>query len=363
MNGIITTLQLLELELQDQYSKELISQATLSSQNLMTILNDILDFSKIEAGMLSFESVGFSFSRLLSEVSSQFHNEAKRKLIKLYSKFSNDFTDEWVGDPVRVRQVLINLISNAVKFTDKGYVEISVWSQSSPPKDGGVDSSGLHFSIKDTGIGMTEDALDRLFKRFEQADKSTTREFGGTGLGMSITHTLVQLMGGSINVTSSKGVGTTFNVFLPLLEKTQDNSVSSLEIDGERQDSKEALPVFDGKYIVLAEDNKVNQILFKAILNKTGCHFDVVENGQEAIDVVFKKSPDLVLMDIQMPTLDGIEACKIIKEKQPNLPVVAVTANVMEEDIRKYESVGFDDHVGKPIDLKRLYEVLVRILG
>lgn len=357
MNGIIGTLQLLQLETLEQSSEKLVEQALGSSKNLMTILNDILDFSKIEAGMLSFEEVNFSFQQILSELTQSYSIEGKTKGVDLVIKVDQNAHDIWRGDPVRVKQVIENLLSNAFKFTKKGFVEIKVL----PPLHNNTQE-GLRFSVKDTGIGMSDEVIERLFARFEQADKSTTREYGGTGLGMSITYTLIKLMGGRINVTSSEGVGTTFSVFLPL-PKIEHSEYDKTPYPNTSANSQIDIPVFDGKYILLAEDNKVNQILVGAILNKTGCLYDVVNNGEAAISMVLSKAPDLVLMDIQMPTLDGIQACLEIKAKYPNLPVVALTANVMESDIKKYHEVGFDAHVGKPIDLKKLYEALITLLS
>lgn len=357
MNGIIGTLQLLQLEVLEPKSEKLVEQAMSSSKNLMTILNDILDFSKIEAGMLSFEEVNFSFRAILSELTQSYGMAGKAKGVDLVIKTEEKAHDAWRGDPVRVKQVIENLMSNAFKFTQKGFVEVKVLA--SQVKNG---DEGLKFSVKDTGIGMSDEAIERLFARFEQADKSTTREYGGTGLGMSITHTLVKLMGGRIEVTSTEGLGTTFTVFLPL-PKISPDQIESAASAGASTNSKLDIPVLEGKYILLAEDNKVNQILVRAILDKTGCLYDVVDNGEAAIEKVLASSPDLVLMDIQMPTLDGIAACQQIKAKYPTLPIVALTANVMDADIKKYHEVGFDDHIGKPIDLKKLYEVLIKLLS
>ena len=357
MNGIIGTLQLLQLESLERKSSELVNQALKSSKNLMTILNDILDFSKIEAGMLSFEEINFSFHELLSSSVQNYQMTAKAKGIDLVVNVDPTSHDTWRGDPIRVKQVLENLLSNAFKFTKQGFVEVKVM-----PSEDKTGQIGVRFSVLDTGIGMSDDAVERLFARFEQADKSTTREFGGTGLGMSITYTLIKLMGGRIDVTSTEGIGTTFSVFLPL-PQIEERELEKAKVITEESESKFNIPVFEGKYLLLAEDNKVNQILVKAILDKTGCFYDVVENGQDAIDMVLKKAPDLVLMDIQMPTLDGIGACREIKAKYPKLPIVALTANVMETEIKKYHEVGFDDHIGKPIDLKKLYEVLIKLLS
>ncbi len=349
MNGVIGMLQLIRSEKDREKVNELVEHSLSSSEKLLVILNDVLDFAKIEAGMLSFHVVPFSIKELAKEVNAEFKGIAKEKGLDLIVNLTELDHNYWQGDATRIKQILVNLVSNGIKFTEKGFVELKIWSdKTTKPK--------LYISVKDTGIGISEDKHEALFERFKQADNASTRQFGGTGLGLAITCTLVELMKGEVSIQSTENIGSTFNVVLPLYQSDQEE----LSEQDEQLDEVKELPVLDGKYIVVAEDNKVNQILIKAILDKTGCFYDVVENGQEAIDLVLRRSPDMVLMDIQMPTLDGVKACTMIKEKLPKLPIVALTANVMEDDIKRYREAGFDDHVGKPIDLKVLYDTLVK---
>ena len=349
MNGIIGMLQLIRSENDREKVNELVQHALSSSEKLLVILNDVLDFAKIEAGMLSFHVVPFSIKELAKEVNAEFKGIAKEKGLDLIVNLTELDHNYWRGDATRIKQILVNLVSNGIKFTEKGFVELKIWSdKTTKPK--------LYISVKDTGIGISEDKHEALFERFKQANNASTRQYGGTGLGLAITYTLVELMKGEVSIQSTENIGSTFNVVLPLYQSDQEE----LSEQDEQLDEVKELPVLDGKYIVVAEDNKVNQILIKAILDKTGCFYDVVENGQDAIDFVLRRSPDMVLMDIQMPTLDGVEACRMIKEKLPKLPIVALTANVMEDDIKRYREAGFDDHVGKPIDLKVLYDTLVK---
>lgn len=349
MNGIIGMLQLIRSEKDRVKVNELVQHALSSSEKLLVILNDVLDFAKIEAGMLSFHEVPFSIKELAKEVNAEFKGIAKEKGLDLIVNLTELDHNYWQGDATRIKQILVNLVSNGIKFTEKGFVELKIWSdKTTKPK--------LYISVKDTGIGISEDKHEALFERFKQADNASTRQYGGTGLGLAITYTLVELMKGEVSIQSTENIGSTFNVVLPLYQSDQEE----FSEQDEQLDEVKELPVLDGKYIVVAEDNKVNQILIKAILDKTGCFYDVVENGQDAIDLVLRRSPDMVLMDIQMPTLDGVEACRMIKEKLPKLPIVALTANVMEVDIKRYREAGFDDHVGKPIDLKVLYDTLVK---
>ena len=349
MNGVIGMLQLLAVEKNQEKANDLVQHALSSSEKLMVILNDILDFSKIEAGKLNIEPISFSIHELANELYREFKPQATEKSIELIIKTDDIAQEYWKGDPVRIKQILLNLVSNGIKFTEKGVVEVKFWSIDS-------DEKKLCFSVKDTGIGMSNEMHDKLYERFEQADSTSTRQYGGTGLGLSICYSLIKLMKGDIRMQSTSGIGSTFYVELPLHTSDQ----VSCEKSANYMNEEDLHPALDGKYIVVAEDNKVNQILIKAILDKTGCCYDLVENGQEAIDIVLKRSPDLVLMDIQMPTLDGVEACSILKEQMAKLPIIALTANVMEHDIEKYKEVGFDAHIAKPIDLKALYDTLIK---
>ncbi|MEC4090612.1 CHASE domain-containing protein [Pseudoalteromonas rubra] len=341
MNGLYGTLQLLSEETLSGRAREYLDKATYSAKALITIINDILDFSKIEAGKLSLEVRPFNLTELISHIQADLQAVAAQKGIYL-NVVEHSGHACWEGDAVRVRQILLNLISNAIKFTQKGGVDLEIEEVQGEP--------GVVFSVRDTGVGIGKEALGRLFQRFEQADKSTTRKFGGSGLGLSITHSLVELMGGTIEVQSMENVGSVFTVYLPLEKSAQ--SQAELSEDGI------VLPDLTGVRVLVAEDNEINQLVAHALLNKCNADITMVWNGQEAVEQVAQQCPEFVLMDIQMPVMDGVEACKLIKQQHPALPVIALTANVLTEDRQKYQHAGFDGYIAKPIEQKVLWQVI-----
>jgi PAS domain S-box-containing protein len=344
MNGIMGTLQLLDGKVTDSQNQELVSKSLYSARALLTIINDILDFSKIEAGKLSLESIPFSLTELIDSVMADLRLQADKKQLTLECIVEDAIHDSWLGDPFRLRQVLLNLGSNAIKFTHHGTVTLSF-------KQCTLDSAtALHISVADTGIGMDEEGMKAVFERFEQADSSTTRHFGGTGLGMAITKHLVELMSGSIQVASQKGHGTTFSVNLPL-KQTEQQAV-------EQSSEQGLIPNLTSKCILVAEDNEINRLVVLNMLEPTNATVHFAVDGEKAVAAYQKYRPDLVLMDIQMPNMDGIEACRQIKAMNGRVPVIALTASVMREDIESYSSAGFDGYLGKPMDLPLLYKAL-----
>ncbi|MCY7294616.1 ATP-binding protein [Alteromonas sp. a30] len=349
INGIFGTLQVLSRTRQKPMHETLISKALLSAKSLTTIINDILDFSKIEANKLTLESVEFKVDEIAQLVISDMHPIAVDKGIGLYLEYDDNFIDGWYGDPTRVHQILLNLVSNAVKFTKCGYVTVKISNDktSSPER--------LKICVADTGIGMSREMTQKLFQRFEQGEQSTTREFGGTGLGMAITKSLVDIMHGEIKVASTSGGGTTFDVFLPF-EKADFTPIKNSE-------NKMHVPNLSGQRILLAEDNEINQLIVQSMLEQTHVTIDTVATGKEAVDSIANHKPDLILMDIQMPIMNGEEACMIIKKSFPTIPIIALTANVLEQDVRRYYQLGFDGHVSKPIDMKKLYSALNKYLS
>jgi signal transduction histidine kinase/CheY-like chemotaxis protein len=344
LNGIMGTLQVLQSNVKKEENIDLTTKALFSCRSLLTIINDILDFSKIEAQQLSIEEVDFSIHKLCESVSSDLNPIAITKSIYFDVNIANDVAQVWLGDPVRVRQILLNLASNAVKFTLEGGVKLQVVNAQRE----GVE--GIEFCVIDTGVGMSEPALESLFQRFSQADNSVTRKFGGTGLGMAITQNLVHLMKGEITAQSTEGEGTEVVVFLPLHK----SNVKQIDSD----ENVVSVPDLSNQTILIAEDNSVNIMVIKAMLLSTRAELIFVENGQDAVDTFRAKKPDIILMDIQMPIMDGIQACKLIRSESTDQTVIALTANVMKEDLKNYKEVGFNNFVGKPIEQGELYKAL-----
>lgn len=345
MNGIYGGLQVLQRESVSSSGKDILNRAMQSCINLLTIINDILDFSKISSGKMVIEKVNFQLSPVIEVILSDLSPIASEKGIefKVDNQLSHDF---WLGDPVRLNQILLNLCSNAIKFTEQGSVELLLENHDEHP--------GIKFSVKDTGIGMSQAQLDIIFDRFEQAEMSTTRQFGGTGLGLPISKSLVELMKGAIAVKSELNEGSTFYGYIPLIpaEAVIKTDVECLKID----------KIIDGKRILLAEDNKINQIIFAAMIEPYNVDLEIVENGKLAVQSVTNNLPDIVFMDIQMPVMDGKEACINIRKQYKDLPVIALTANVFTTDIKLYLESGFDAHLAKPLDFIDLKQTLVKYM-
>ena len=345
MNGIYGGLQLLKRESLSDAAQNILERSMTSCKNLLVIINDILDFSKISSGKLHIEESSFQLPATLEMILSDLSPVASEKGVQftVNNQLEHDF---WQGDPVRLNQILLNLCSNAVKFTEQGSVELLVAKSE--------HSSGVNFYVKDTGVGLSEAQINNVFARFEQAEASTTRKFGGTGLGLAITKSLVDLMSGTITVESELGKGSTFDVFIPLLpaEEQVKEKVDDVNID----------KAISGKRILLAEDNEINQIVFESMMEPYDVKLEVVENGQLALESIEKEQPDLVFLDIQMPVMDGKDACIKIRKRYKNLPVIALTANVLATDVKQYLQLGFDEHIPKPFDFSDLKSVLIKYL-
>ena len=308
-----------------------------ASDALLAIVNDVLDFSKLESGAFELERRSFDLRDLIEEAAALVGEGAAAKGVTLDIEVSPAAPRWLIGDPNRLRQILLNLLGNAVKFTDRGGVRVSARYGSGP-----LGLIGLHISVADTGIGISEEVRLRLFDRFVQGDGSVSRRFGGTGLGLAISKRLVELMGGAIEVESQPGQGSTFSIFAPL------------EI-GEAAETAEA--TFDeaelgSLHVLLADDSEANRALLSTILAAAGVRVHMVENGAEAVRAVETGAFDLVLMDVHMPVMDGVEATRRIRALGPayaRLPIVALTANVLPEQVATYRAAGMDDHLGKPV--------------
>lgn len=349
--GLCYLLQKTDLtDLQSDY----VTKADAAAHYLLGILNDILDFSKVEAGKLDLEEVDFNLDDLLKNVGTIVSVQAQERGLDLRVDENNAGGLSLRGDPLRLQQVLMNLSSNAIKFTEAGKVTISV--RVLEQINGGVR---LLFSVKDTGPGLSRDQVGRLFEAFQQADSSTTRRYGGTGLGLVICKRLIQLMGGDIGVDSMLGQGSNFyfELILPRVSVQK-----SLEEPLPIEDAKARL---DGARVLLVEDNLLNQEVAKAILRHEGVEVDIAENGRVAVETVRSKGIDyyhLVLMDLQMPELDGFGATQQIRELpgSERLPIVAMTADTVKEDRTRCLEVGMSDFVAKPIRIAKLLTMLAK---
>lgn len=332
-----------------------------SGDNLLVILNDILDFNKIEVGKLAIEEFNFSLLEMVKEACAPYLLQAREKGLLLNVIYSPEIPKFVVGDPHRTRQVLINFISNAIKFTKSGSIVIAVSVDEMSIPDG--NDITLKFIISDSGIGVPKDKQDSIFDVFTQADNSTTRKYGGTGLGLAINAQLAKLMGGTTGI-NSPGVLASFNCpgsdfwFTTKVKRGKDN------LQEDTNTTKRDSFVFQRRVKVLvAEDNLINQILIRKVLEAMNCDVTLVENGKLAVDLVMQESFDAILMDIQMPVMDGHQATIIIRQKMNNLtPIIGVSANVFKEDINKSLFVGMNDHIGKPFTSKDLYMVLSKFV-
>jgi len=328
-----------------------------SGEALLDIINEILDFSKLEAGKLDLEIVPFDLRRALEDVVGLLEVKAYEKKLELLLRYAPDAPREFLGAPGRIRQVVLNLVSNAIKFTDSGHVLVEAASKAI---SGGVAS--IRIAVRDTGIGIPAERQGMLFQRFQQLDSSTTRKYGGTGLGLAISKHLVELMGGTLSLTSQVGEGSTFAVEIPL----QVNPLLRVEPREGKSQEPSSLPSFAGKRVLLAEDNIVNQKVAEALLGKLGCRVDLAANGLEASDMAAQLPYDLIFMDCQMPEMDGYQATSEIRQREGaarHTPIIALTAGVMAEDRERCLQAGMDDYVSKPFHVAQLSEMLDKYLG
>ncbi|MDM8522187.1 ATP-binding protein [Desulfococcaceae bacterium HSG8] len=348
-----------EMNPEQKYQAKIIRS---SSEVLLSLINDILDFSKIEAGELRLAVLGFNIENITRNVREMLELNAIEKGIEFGYIIHDDVPLRVIGDPERLDQILINLVNNAIKFTEEGTVMIRVSME---------EDSGSHvvirFSVTDTGIGIPEDRMDRLFKSFSQVDDSMTREYGGTGLGLAISRQLAELMGGQIGAESKEGVGSTF-WFTVRLEKWTDDrreDFSEHKTTGFAEIKSGLIPdiLKQRVRILLVEDNEVNRIVALAILKKLGFTADVAVNGAVAVNALQRDMYDIVFMDIQMPEMDGLEATKTIRDPHSdvfdnNIPVVAMTAHATNEDRERCFEAGMNDYITKPIHPRKLFDVI-----
>lgn len=360
MNGIIGMTSLLMDTPLDRMQKKYARTISNSSNNLLNILNDILDYSRVEAGKLELEIRSLSVKELLEEIKALFGNAASEKGILLEYRLSEHIPDMILADPTRLRQVLVNLVSNAIKFTADGHIRILAERMDSQPADNlePGDDFRLRFQVEDTGIGIPSEKLETIFDSFQQVDNSVSRRFGGVGLGLAISRKLTELMNGGISVRSTSGEGSVFDFFITV-------QVDQERASGMRKDDDIMFDSLLGERypirILVAEDNLVNQAVIEGILGKMGFQIDLVEDGISAVEDAMDKGYDLIFMDIQMPEMDGITATREIKANLPEgqVPVIiAMTANAMSGVREEYLEAGMDDYISKPFKLADLEQAI-----
>jgi PAS domain S-box-containing protein len=352
MNGVIGMTQLLADTELTAPQRELVEVIRSSGVTLLALISDILDVSKIEAGHMELESLDIDLRTAVSEAVTTLGVQAAAKGLILRANVGPDVPSAVRGDAVRLRQVLFNLIGNAIKFTAQGAITLETRLESAD------DVRALvRFSVRDTGIGIPPDRLDRLFKSFSQVDSSTTRHYGGTGLGLSIVKQLVDLMGGSVGVESELGVGSVFWFTAQFELASDDHHIRNQTGAMEAQKPAAVSPHLAGAHLLLVEDNAVNQKVAQRYLEKLGINCHVVNNGRDAVQAWSKGSFDLILMDCQMPVMDGFEATRAIRRQEAKgqrVPIVALTANALATDRNACLAAGMDEHLAKPLEFERL---------
>jgi CheY-like chemotaxis protein len=331
--------------------QDIMNKIRSTSNILLGVINDILDISKIEAGKMEIENRPFNLRDLIENLEGIFSEKANKKGISLVISYEDISNFNFSGDERRLSQILINLLNNAIKFTHRGVVNLRIKA---------LKKDLIHFEVQDTGIGLKEQEIKLLFQEFMQADMSTSRHYGGTGLGLAISKRLVEMMGGRISVSSDFGVGSTFSLELPL---------TFMEIEGSRTNTQEKdeslehkINALKGIKILVAEDNKMNQMLLEMLLEESSVYLDFAKDGQIALKKFKENDYDLILMDIQMPYMNGYEATEEIRRIDADIPIIALSANVMQEDIDKALAAGMNDWLAKPIEVEKLYAVLLQYI-
>ncbi len=355
INSVIGFTNLLQKTSMTSEQQQFVNLIQSASENLLTIINDILDISKIEAGMLRIEKNPFSLRGLCSSIETMFYHKAREKNLSFSLFIQDNIPDTLTGDAVRLTQILVNLISNAIKFTQKGGIAINITTLSQ-----NTDHVNLRFSVKDSGIGIPPDKLGAIFERFEQGETDTTRKYGGTGLGLSIVRNLVQLQGGNITVDSAPGKGTEF-IFEIAYSLVPVGQAMPASLSERTEISAGAFP---NARVLVVEDNAMNQLLIKFTFQSWKVNYELADNGSKAIEWLQRATFHLVLLDIQMPLMDGYATAQAIrKDLRSDIPIIAMTAHALAGEREKCLSFGMNDYISKPIHEKELFGLLTRYLA
>ncbi|MEX2316738.1 MAG: response regulator [Pirellulales bacterium] len=360
MNAIIGMTELALDEKLSPLVRDYLGTVRSSAHSLLDLLNEILDFSKMEAGKFALQNVSFHLRKLVDEVRRTYEFPLAEKKLELQLHVEESVPDDFVGDPTRLRQVLVNLLSNAVKFTDQGQVSIRIRARPLNEREAEVS-----FTVGDTGIGISEEDQARIFMPFTQVDATVSRRQTGIGLGLAIASDLVHAMGGVLSVKSKLGAGSEFSFSIPLTRESV-GPASSLPPFADREESRSHrprladMPTVDKLRVLLAEDVPANQMLVCRALSRRGHTVDVARNGHEAIDLVAKQKFDVILMDVQMPGLDGFQATAAVRSMNggARIPIIALTAHAMPGDRQRCLEAGMDDYLAKPLDLVQLVQAV-----
>ena len=330
--------------------KEYLTAIKISGDALIVLINDILDLAKVDSGKMTFEQIPFKLNLSISLMLHLFETKINEKNLKLILEFDKNIPEVLAGDPIRLNQIILNLVSNAIKFTSIGQITVSI---NLLKEDDNIVF--IQFSVKDTGIGISSEKIEGLFENFQQATSSTSRIFGGTGLGLAIVKQLVEPQGGTLNVESSIDVGSTFSFILPF-KKTDETIILESEIvvvDTELKDIK----------VLVVEDLELNQLLIRTLLDDFGFECEIVANGKLAVERLETKDFDIILMDLQMPEMNGFEATEYIRKKlKLTIPIIALTADVTTIDAEKCIEFGMNDYISKPVDERKLFRKMIALI-
>ena len=352
MNGIIGMSYLTLQTNLNKTQRDFIQKIDNSAKTLLGIINNILDLSKIEAGKLELENIDFQLHKVVDGSLDLLRFKMEEKHLTFELDYEKGISTLYYGDSLRLSQILNNLLSNAVKFTAVGTISLSIYK---------VAKNRFQFKVSDTGEGLTQEDKANIFSAFTQADGSTTRYYGGTGLGLTISKQLVEMMNGKIWVESTFGEGSDFIFEIDLIELPDDmNTNKPIIIEHKENSLEQDINALQGKRILVAEDNFINQEIILGLLENSKIEIDIAEDGEEAIELHKNNQYNLILMDIQMPVLDGYAAAEEIRKIDKDIPIIAVTASAMKEDVEMSLKVGMNDHLNKPIDVHKLYEILLR---
>ncbi len=358
LNGVIGLTGILLKTGLNEKQIDIVSKVQSASNILLGVINDILDISKIEAGKMTIENSAFNLKESIGHTTDMLLFKAQEKNIDLDVIYKNMPNNYFIGDSLRISQVLTNLINNSIKFTEKGGVRLDIEK---------IANDTIRFEVTDSGIGLKPEQIKTLFQEFTQADMSTSRKYGGTGLGLSICKNLVEMMGGHIKVSSEYGKGSTFSFELPIVEvqtqeETQEEAQKEIQEININSDEYKVNAI-ENKKILIAEDNKMNQMVVSMLLEDSQIDIDFALDGEIAVQKAKNNTYDLILMDIQMPNMNGYEATKTIRQTDSKIPIVALSANVMKEDIEQALESGMNDTLAQPINMNKLYTTLLKYLN